>query len=109
MAETNQAEPAREFTEAETKLFARLQAATESPYPLLETAAERTKAEQELQAELRDGCGPKCPKTKPAIAGSVLGEFNDDAGKPTGLTHLQLSTSCTGCGRRVNRDFALKG
>jgi hypothetical protein len=109
MSDTNQTPPEREFTDSEKKLLARLAAATESPYPLLETAADRTKAEQELQAELQSGCGEKCPKTKPAIAGAVISELNDDAGKPSGLVHLQLSTNCSACGRRVNRDFALRG
>jgi hypothetical protein len=109
MSAANPPPPAREFTAAEKKLLARLAAKTESPYPLLENAAERTAAEASLVAELRSGCGPQCPTDAPPIAGSLLAEFNDDAGKPTGLSHLQLATGCERCGRRVSRDFALKG
>jgi len=109
MSAANQPPPARKFTPKEQALLDRLAAATESPYPLLENAAERTAAATALAAELRAGCGDKCPQDPPAIAGSLIGEFNDDAGKPSGLSHLQLATGCEGCGRRVTRDFALRG
>lgn len=110
MSETkpNQPPAEREFTPAEKKLLDRLAQATESPYPLVETAAQRTAAEAELRAELKAGCGARCPKTLPAVAEAVLGELADDAGKPTGLVHVQLAAGCTGCGRRRTRDYLVK-
>lgn len=100
--------PTRQFTDAEKRLLERLQAATESPYPLLDGPAERAAAEKALREELKAGCRESCPPTLPALAHSELGRLADEAGKPTEIVHLQLVASCSGCGRRITRDYAAK-
>lgn len=87
---------------AEREMHERISAQFESPWPVIETAAERLAAEQVVLAELRSGCGVGCPSEPPGVSAAMV------QGLEQGFMHLQLGASCSGCGRRVSKDYAAK-